>query len=299
MNDFRLFVVGITSAQIENMKAMIEPAKDIIDGLVFVVDDKASEDGTRDYLEANKKAGKVIHRSWTNDFDIQFTEILRSGGLRHNLDYLILRDSQERLNPDFAKSLQESVIRSFQLQNITCCYQRSKPAIFKYTESLFFFNTPHCGLYGIKGNVIDLAKTGGFEDDRTYLYSLRVGDESWFKNGLHYTLTPRSNHMALLWSEPQRFPAGTDTIKLYTEHEQFRLKFLDDWFAKFQKLPTVETVTEYMKTDPNSWDAKFLDWFNYELTPRNHYRLKILNEPIESIEKNQWDWSLRNYLWPL
>lgn len=294
----RLFIAGITSNEFANINQIVEPVKDLIDGLIFVVDNKGLSDGTFDYLNENKKQGTIIHYPWVDDFSMSFNQILLQGKMRHNQDWYIQLDSRERVNPDFIKSCKEDILEQFNKENVVACFQRSKPCLIKYTKFLRYHANPHCGISPFMGNVIDLSKAEGFEDDQKYIWSTRVGDSSWVSNGLKYMLYPHSNHTMLVWGEGHRFPnlSKEDVQKQYRQHEQARIWFLQYWSSLFNEWPTVESITEYMKKPYTEWDLKLREYFCWEIVFSNHYRWKILNETIENIMINQWAFSLKDLL---
>jgi len=293
----KLFIAGITSAEYANIIEMIEPVKEVIDGLCFVVDSKGVNDGTWEYLNENKKAGKIISHPWPSDFSVQFNEMLVQGNMEHNKHWYIQLDSRERVNKDFIIKCKESFLDELDKQNIVACYQRSKPCLIKFNKFLRYFGNPHCGISPFLGNAIDLAKMPEFQDDKTYIWSERVGDESWVKNGLKYMLMPYSNHTVLVWGEIQRFTNLTkEQVELqYKQHENARNWFLHYWSQLFDKWPTIEDITEYMKT-PDKWDIKLKEYFSFEMVFTNHYRWQILGEKIQDIMSNQWNWNLKETL---
>ena len=98
----RVFLCGITHNQVDNIDKLTGNVWEHVDGLIFV--DGGSTDGTKELLEDRVGQGEIVYRNWTNDHDLQMSEILRQGPMEIG-DWFILRDSMERFNDDFAKSI--------------------------------------------------------------------------------------------------------------------------------------------------------------------------------------------------
>ena len=86
----KVFVCGITQNQLDNITDLVKSSQDYVDGFIFV--DGLSTDGTFEFLEANKKEGKIIQREWSNDHDLQMNLFLRSNVMK-NGDWFFVRAS--------------------------------------------------------------------------------------------------------------------------------------------------------------------------------------------------------------
>ena len=134
----KVYLCAITQNEKENINELTKDVHKDLDGLIFV--DGGSTDGTLEILEDRKGEGAVIHRKWTNDHDFQMNEFLRQGPLK-NGDWYILRDSTERLNPDFTKRVHDLCVK-FDRAGIQTVYDRSKILMVRYYDDQFFLGSP-------------------------------------------------------------------------------------------------------------------------------------------------------------
>ncbi len=114
-------------------------------------------------------------------------------------DWVLLRDSGERINPDFAANI-KPFINHIQNLGINSVVQRSKLLLFRRFPQQFFASTPHWGFQGGRGKFIDIADGNWFPDDKDYCYSVRneTRDKYHFVDAFaRYYLINDSNHCLL------------------------------------------------------------------------------------------------------
>lgn len=278
MFDKKLYLCGITQNEKKNIEELTS-CYDLFDGLIFV--DGGSTDKTVEILESRKKSGKIIHRPWTNDFDFQNNEILRQGTMQDG-DWFVLRDSRERVNPDFVKKLKNELIEYFEQEGISLVYQRSKPFLFKYSEYAYFLGNPHWGPRDFSGKAIDYSKIE--PEDKNYAYSLRNKDENFIVNSLKYYLFyGRSNHLLLVYS-PEKY----GNYKKYQEQEAKRIKFRKLYSQKYNF-----SIEGFLECCDNIYEEKKLfDLFQEEIVLKNSYRYFFLENNPQTIKKEQFTYCL-------
>ena len=139
-NNYENFLCGVTQNQVDNIDKLTSNVWEHVDGLIFV--DGGSTDGTKELLEDRVGQGEIVYRNWTNDHDLQMSEILRQGPMEIG-DWFILRDSMERFNDDFAKSIVS--LTNARNQNIKSIYSHGKGFAFEYYDDMFFLGSPTLG----------------------------------------------------------------------------------------------------------------------------------------------------------
>jgi hypothetical protein len=274
----KIYLCGITC----NRKGKIDELTKYIwhdfDGLIFV--DGGSTDGTKELLESRKKAGSIIYRKWTNDHDFQMNEILRQGPLKIG-DWFLLRDDEERLNPNFTKNIRD-FIQNLEKNQINSCWWLGKGFLFKYYDDMSFQGSPHWGLLNARGGSIDLGKYFGHTDeDKQITWNTRIYNRErrdWYKHHLkYYWVYGRSNHLLL---------GRENNIKEYQELEDNRQNFRI-YCSNLGLDFTIESLHNFLATDKWKNDKVFLEMFNKEPILQRYYLYFIKNVPIDEITK-QW-----------
>ena len=282
----RIFLCGVTENQVDNIDKLTSNIWEHVDGLIFV--DGGSTDGTRELLEDRVGEGAVLYRKWTNDHDLQMSEILRQGPMQIG-DWFILRDSMERFNDDFAKSIVSFLVNA-RNQNIKSIYSHGKGFAFEYYDDMFFLGSPHWGLQNARHEAIDLKDY--FKDEKEYSYRLKDGEEGGrpihnFVDHFvkYYYVYGRSNH-TLLGREHDR--------KAYQEAELNRQQFRVYCNKNIGLDFTVESLLDYLKKDQWKNDKEFVAMFNKEKILKDFYRWHVLKHPLEELEeKNKTHWEFK------
>ena len=227
----KLWICGICQNNEEELKEILAPfcyrlSNQIQSNIPYALHtlwvDGGSTDGTLDTITRN--SGYWCKRKWTNDHDFQMNQYLRAGHIKHG-DWVIQLDTSERLNPDFIDTLQRNMLSNFEAQGINTVYQRSKILMFRYHDDQIFLGSPHWGLQAQRHHMVDIAKFDGFQDDKSYCWSLRDNVNKWIVNGIkYYYAYGRSNHMWLVYNTAN-YPGTTN--EFIREHEQVRQRFRD------------------------------------------------------------------------
>lgn len=296
----KLWICGICQNNEEELKEILAPfcyrlSNQIQSNIPYALHtlwvDGGSTDGTLDTITRN--SGYWCKRKWTNDHDFQMNAYLRSGHIQHG-DWVIQLDTSERLNPDFITKLQSKMLSNFEQQHINTVYQRSKPILFKWHDDMIFYGSPHWGINGQRHQMVDIAKFDGFEDDRSYLWSLRDNINKWITNGIKYYLVyGRSNHMWLIYS-PHNYPDSPRT--LIQDHESTRHRFRK-YCRTDLGLPMDSSASKIMAAFDDflkvgDFSTEFIKFMNYEKVIANYYRY-IAGEDQKEIFSTQNTWQFR------
>ena len=293
----RLWICGVCQNNEEELTEILDP----LSGFILCEDDHdyclrtlwvdgGSHDECDTLAVIAKYGGTLLHRKWTNDHDFQMNEYLRSGHIHHG-DWVIQLDTSERINPKFIQKLQNGMLKNFEEQNINMVYQRSKPLLFKWHDDQIFLGSPHWGLQSQRRHIVDISKFDGFQDDKTYVWSLRDDINKWIVNGIKYYLAyGRSNHMWLIYSEGN-YPGSAPS--LIHEHEEKRLRFRNYCRSVIQ-LPfdsgtskLLSAFDDYLKA--GEFDEEFVYFMNYEKVIANYYRY-VSGEDQKLIYDTQNTW---------
>ena len=135
--------------------------------------------------------------------------------------WLLLRDSSERINPEFAANI-KNFINMLEYNGINTVYNYSKLLLFKRFPHQSFMNSPHWGLSGAQDKMISIEKSGLFQKEEDYCYSIRNKNRDKYHFVGHYlkyfSNILDSNH-CLLGNESNK----EQYIKDETIRRQFRL----------------------------------------------------------------------------
>lgn len=275
----------ITHNQFKNIDELTRDCYQYFDGIIAV--DAGSTDGTKELLEQRKGKGKIIHRSWTNDFDYQNNEILRQGPAKIG-DWIFLRDSMERFNLSFVKDIR-NYVNFFKQNDVRYTHLRGKGFGFEYYDDMFFFGNPHWGLRNARPNYFNMFDL--FPIERDFAYRLHDGEEGG--RPLHhfidhftkyYFIYGRSNHLLLgREDKPQEYQ------ELETNRQLFRI-----YCANLNIEFTLESLKEFLSKEDWKNDKYFLSLFEKEEILKTFYRWHILKHDLETIKKDQKTWSLKS-----
>jgi hypothetical protein len=274
----KIYLCGITQNKKDKIDELTKYIWDDFDGLIFV--DGGSNDGTKELLESRKKEGAIIYRKWTNDHDFQMNEILRQGPLKIG-DWFLLRDDEERLNPNFTKDIRQ-FIQNLEQNKISSCWWLGKGFLFKYYDDMYFQSSPHWGLVNVRGRSIDLGKHFGHTDENKQVtWNTRIYNrerQDWYKHHLkYYWVYGRSNHLLL---------GRENNIKEFEELEYNRQNFRI-YCSSLGLDFTIESLHNFLLSDKWQNDKIFLEMFNKEPILQRYYLFFIKNIPIDEITK-QW-----------
>lgn len=289
----KVYLCGITDrSNYQNIKELTDPIWEHVDGLIFGYDgampSEAAEDECYDLLWERAGEGDVILRPWTNDHDLQMNTFLREGPLQ-NGDWIIIRDSMERFDPDFAKNLKD-LISKWDAQGIRSIFNYGKGFAFKWNDGMVFQGSPHWGLVGAQGKAIDL-KDNYDEDKKEHTWRLRDGEEGGrsIDNKINHEAKyawnyGRSNHL-LLGNEHQ--------IQAYERAELIRRHVRDLAQTNGFEL-NLEGLKEFMKWMKETDATAFEVWINSHRVWKNFYRFYFLEERFEDIENSENEWKFKS-----
>lgn len=267
MNKPKIWLCGITNAgNKQNLEGMIAPILQYFDGLVFTFH-YPTDEGAQ-YLEENKKEGKIIYAEWCQRHGYSQNHFLYQGPMRAD-DFFVLLDSPERISPEFCSEHLPKLIAKMQESAIGVLANFGKPFLFRYSEILEFKGSPHWFVSQTEGH------TANLELPKNLFWSVR-GET---RNEWHFI-----NHYAKYYID---YPAGSnhcllglekngDPQKLFPIREMRRLKFRDVLRERGieQKL---EAVIEYFKAH-KPLDDEFKEFVNNEKILNDLYRYHVLGD---------------------
>lgn len=272
-----IYLCGITQNKKQKVDELTKDIHNHFDGLIFV--DGGSTDGTIDLLESRKGKGKIIQRAWSNDFDFQNNEILRQGPLKVG-DWFLLRDDEERLNPEFTENI-KNFVENLEKNQIASCWWLGKGFLFKYYDDMYFQGNPHWGIVNNRERRIDLAHYFNQTDEhKNVTWNTRIGNrsqEDMYKHHLkYYWVYGRSNHL-LLGREKK--------IKEYQDLELNRQKFREYCRVIYNTEYTIESLHELLSSNKWEKDSVFMEMFRQEPILQKYYLSFIKKESSENIIK--------------
>src|ERR1051326_101751 len=151
----KIWLCGMTSAgNYQNLKELIEPILEYFDGLVwtFHLPNPATADNTFDFripidegfnfLEENKKEGKIILCEWTQRHFNSMNQYLWQGPMQEG-DYFVQIDTLERLGKEFCEERLRDLCENMERGKVGLVSNKGKGLIFRYQEVLEFRGSPH------------------------------------------------------------------------------------------------------------------------------------------------------------
>ncbi len=278
----RLFCCGITcESELNKIKDLIIKLKDSVDGFVWCVDESNS-DTIYHFLDENKKEGKIVKHQWQNAHDWQANEWLHCNTFEEG-DWIWMFDSSESPTDFWIKYIREH-IKILEQKNITALFFSGRPYLFKYSDYLYFFGTPHWGLYGLLGNAISIEE----QTKNTYIINKRDlnPDKHYQEHDTKYYLYGRSNQMQMFYGK-----YGQEIINY---HEQIRIQFR----SEMKNLGYQCNLTDLEKCFKKGGLSEFIqDTIELEFCLSEFYQRKILNmDFMTEIVPRRKKWSFKEYL---
>jgi hypothetical protein len=285
----RLFICGITcGSEIDKIKELVEKTKDYVDGYVWTVDSLSiGSVELIDFLEANKKAGKIVSFPWSNQHDMQAQMWLTSGALKDS-DYVWMFDSSECPTEDWLKCIRQN-IEDMEKNKIGAVYCSNRPYLFKWQDTLYFHGTPHWGLFGfwdVGTNIIPEDRKSNFIINKRDLNPAKHYQEHDTK----YYLYGRSNIIPAFYGK-----YGQKKVEL---HDALRIMFRGYLKKNFGEA-SLKTLDALFAIQPKDWvDGDFVtDMIEMEFCLSEYYRKTILKEDFMlSIVPKRELWSFKNFL---
>lgn len=276
----KLWLIGMTAAgNEENLREMISPIVEWLDGVIFTFHYPVCEDEGSRYLESVKGEGKVIYRDWIWRHDISQSETLWAGIIQEG-DLVITCDTLERPAAGFVSRIKGDVLDMMESSNLDCIAYYGKAFVFRYNEGMRFVGSPHWGLQGVHA-AMELSHV--YPDERMVRLNVRPQKR---KDPFHfvshylgyYVSYPAGSNHCLLGLEKNGDPS-----QLFGPRENRRLEFRR--MLRVMGVPlTVAGVKELMR---NPLDSRLLWFFNEE---------KILNDAYRHLQLGRTDF-VDNHDW--
>lgn len=263
-----------------------ELTKDIwqdFDGLAMIIHNqygKFSE--IENLLLPRIKDGFIIKRDYLYHNGHSMNEFLFNPKIQLG-DWIILRDSNERLNPYFSKDLR-NFISFLESKNINSVYQHSKLLMFRRWFNQQFVNGLHWGLLGAQPMGISIENFEEFALDENCAFSLRNKNrpkEHRFLHEARYLINygANGNHLQLFWPIHDQLEVHQNEFYKFLQYlDELKIKDVDLWGKYLQN----NTLTEKMKYH-----------INLERPLRNYYRYYVLKHSNEEILKDEDTWRIQ------
>ena len=150
-----------------------------------------------------------------------------------------------------------------------------------------FFGAVHWGLRPFLGQVVDYSKIDGYKKE-SFIINKR-GDNSILMNPSRYWFEygHGTSHVQLLY---QQFGDN-----IWAHHENIRMQFrINCQFALGIDL-TINALIDYMKKNLGNYPDWFETTLEEEVSIKDIFRFKVLNQPLIELCNNRFDWSY--FLW--
>lgn len=270
----------ITQDSEKDVKELLEVAP-YFDGVAAVCHEPIN-DGTYDLLNKAKGDGFVIKRPYYFHNGHSMNEFLLNPTIKIN-DWIVLRDSSERLNTTFAKEI-KNFAAMLNKQGVETVIQRGKILMFKRWFNQQFVNGIHWGLSGARSKYVEMEKCEGFKDnDESYAYSLR--NENRPKDHRYYHECKYIIDYGVNGNHIQLFHPNSLELE---KHQNELAKFFD--LLDGLGIKNATQLIEYWKT--HSLTEEMTHHINLERPFRNAYRYFVLTYSNEEILKNEDEWRL-------
>lgn len=254
----KLWLCGITSAGNEaNLRALIDPILPYFSGIQMVFHHPI--DGGAEYLETNKKEGRIIYVHFSQRHGASMTQFLHQGTMEGG-DFFVTVDSMERLGVEFCRDRLPQLIHQMSVQNIAMIANYGKGLIFRYSEQLEFKGSPHWFGSGFDGSVTNI------ELPSSDFWNVRSEQREPFQFVTHYLkyyLYPAGSNHCLLGLEK-----NGDPKILFPIREARRLNFRKALTARRYSC-TVDGVKSLMN---EPLDEEMKEFFSNEKILNDSYR---------------------------
>jgi hypothetical protein len=271
--NYKIWLCGMTQNSFKDIDELTKDVYSYFDGLIFV--DHKSDDGTRELLEFRKGSGEVISIPWMRNHGWSMQAIFNSQKLLPG-DWFVIRDSKERLNPYFCKTIR-SIIDQLIRNQVRTVYSYSKIFMGEYYPDIVWTQvSPHCCCQNLKPNYIELSQIEQFKDPKVYAWNDRGNsrpNDSFIDHFVKYIFEYKiSNHMLV---------GRENNIEDFYKHEKLRQNFLLYCRNTLHIDNTVESLKQYILNNPLSDQIKV--YFNINRYLNDFYCYHVLKQSLDEI----------------
>ncbi len=214
----KIWLCLITSDnEIENIDEMTKGIWQYFDGICAVIHKQGGNDDVKNLLESRKKEGFVKEVEWLAHHGHSQNAWLFDKRIEQG-DVCVIRDSLERLNPQFAQNLRY-IVDVLLKQGVWNIWAGGKLLALRRWPGQQFINSIHWGCLGLNGQSIDVKNISMiYENDRMCAYSVRNEKRKRSYQVYHevrYLLdyNCNSNHLQLYFNNPKEL--ARQEIRLY------------------------------------------------------------------------------------
>ncbi len=293
----RLFICGITcAAEIEKIKDLISKTKDYVDGFVWCVDEKDCDE-IYQFLNDNKKEGKIVQHPWCNAHDWQMNEFLHCGVLKEGDCYWIF-DSSECPTEKWLNQVQDD-IKAMKSNNIGIIGCSGRPYLVEFQDTQFFQFNPHWalnGTYNRKMMLIPEDKKDEFIINKRHLNP----DKHYQEHDTKYYLYARSNQIQMFYGK-----YGQEIVNF---HEKKRIEFRNYLREKTKLEPSLRALDIFFEAHNSGfygerWTEYEIEMMELEFCLSEYFQRKILGmdfmgkrPEISNGMHPRKKWSFKNHL---
>jgi len=186
----KIYLSGITYCKaIEAVKENIVPIAKYFDGLNFVInrgDENKGEIDLIELLDKNRGDGFIHVQDWIDRYDFSRNRYLLDPRVLDG-DTLVIVDSLEKLDEDFAKISIPELSKFMESQNIDVIFLHGKTFMVRKNEGMSYVNAVHEQIHPIH-RAVELTQIQGFEDSSKYFTNTRpeVRDGNHWVKDCHF-----------------------------------------------------------------------------------------------------------------
>lgn len=269
----RLFLTSMSgTSSSENPTEMIEPIYNLLDGVIWVLNDVPVDSPSARYLESVKGAGKIIHRCWSRGRHHHcMNDSLYCGPMEEG-DFYLYCDDLERPAREFVSRIKTEIIPMMDESDLDVIAYFGKPYLIRYRETLEYRNSPHWSLHGWNGRGIEWNTI----ENNERLVRLNVRPEKrknepyhWVRHYAKYMIEyPAGCNHAALGIEQYAEP-GEDLNHAFARREAARLEFRRE--VRRRGYPVTLDGVKSMLLNETELDDKMVVMLNSEKVLSDYY----------------------------
>lgn len=278
----RLFLTSMSGVpSSENPTEMIEPIYNLIDGVIWVLNDVPVDAPSARYLESVKGEGKIIHRCWSRGrHHHAMNDSLYCGPMEEG-DFYLYCDDLERPAREFVSRIKIEIIPMMNKADVDVLFYFGKAYLVRYKETLEYRNSPHWSLHGWNGHGIEWNTI----EPNERLVRLNVRPEKrkdkwhFVKHYLGYWLYPAGSNHAMLGLDKVQ-----DAQKTFQNRETQRLMFVR-LLKDLNIQRNADAVIQYMR---GKMDPRFIAFVEKDKVLNDAYRYYILGR-CDFLDNHDWE----------